>query len=153
MDEAPKPRFPKQPNRRKFERDRALDRAWRSKSFNARPVCPSCGQVAPAPDKAREEWIEPHGHRRPDGEVCPGFRKAPSIAAPPPMQLKPLPAFKAGAPLGPTWPVPLFLLPPVASGESSEPRRRLRVDVANEVNLPPFVPLFESIEELMRDAA
>jgi hypothetical protein len=72
----------------KVARDPALMRAARSKRPDRRPVCPSCGRVMPPPDEPREYFLEPFGHRRPsDGEPCPGFKKLPSIAPPPPVHV------------------------------------------------------------------
>lgn len=89
----------------KVARDRALDLAARCKSAKNRPVCPSCGRRMPGPGESRDDWLLPHGHRRPDGIVCPGFRKRPSIAPPPPMA-KPSPKWVDPA-LPPTQTMPV----------------------------------------------
>ncbi len=57
----------------------------RSRIESRRPQCPECLQYMPAPDKPRDFWLCAWGHRREDGQPCPGFRKAPTIAPPPPM--------------------------------------------------------------------
>lgn len=67
-------------------RDKALDRAARSKREDRRPLCPACGARMPGPGERRDDWLSPWGHRRPhDNECCPGFRSTPTIAPPPPM--------------------------------------------------------------------
>lgn len=71
--------------RMKKARSRELDRSARCKSAKNRPLCPSCGARMPPPGASRDDWLLPHGHRRQDGDVCPGFKTRPTIAPPPPM--------------------------------------------------------------------
>lgn len=66
------PRCVSQPGRRKFAKDRTITRAARSRVRWRRPYCCACETFMPAPDEPREYWIEPNGHRAPNGEVCPG---------------------------------------------------------------------------------
>jgi hypothetical protein len=63
--EQQQPKFAHQPGRRKFARPVELLRAMRSKSAMRRPVCAACGQIAPAPDRPRDDWLERWSHCMP----------------------------------------------------------------------------------------
>jgi hypothetical protein len=60
-------------SRNRIERPAELDRAWRSKSAKRRPVCAACHQVAPGPDRPRDDWLCAWGHRDQHGEPCRGL--------------------------------------------------------------------------------
>lgn len=78
-------KYANQPGRRKFARPAELTRAARCTVEARRPKCPSCGKRCPPPGhEDRDEFFLSYGHRRADGEPCPGWLSEP-LAPPPPL--------------------------------------------------------------------
>lgn len=135
----------------KVAKPKDLMRQARSKVAERRPRCPNCQQRMPAPDEPREYWLEPFGHRRPDGEPCPGFKAKPSLAPPPPLH-KPEPERQWPATVtGPTKQMVLFQVPKqqVAASKAKAAKRKREAKTASSA--PPQLLLFVSIEQLWTD--